>query len=61
MRLIDVTKTQFNVCKNPKNALKCKHKVSDNVRISKYKGVLGKNFTPDFSTELLTTVKVNFL
>ena len=60
MRPIDVTPTtQLNVYKHPKIALKSKLKIGDIVRISKYKGVFEKGFTPNFSTELFKIVKVN--
>lgn len=39
---------------------KCKFKVGDFVRISKYKGVFDKGYTPNWSNELFKIIKVQY-
>lgn len=60
LRPIDVkSTTRLNVYDHIKIALKPKFRVGHIVRISKYKGVFDKGYTPNFSTELFKVVKIN--
>lgn len=60
MKPVDVTpETQLTVYNHSKIALKAKYKVNDIVRISKYKHLFAKGYTPNFTTELFKIVKVN--
>jgi Integrase core domain len=60
MKPIDIKEnTQLKVYNNPKIRLKAKFKVGDIVRISKYKGIFDKGYTPNYSTELFTITKIN--
>lgn len=59
MRPVDVTSaTKLNVYNRPKLFLKAKYKIGDIVRLSKYKAVFEKGYTPNYSTELFKIVKV---
>lgn len=50
-----------NILKSRRNvqSTKAKFKIGDIVRISKYKGVFDKGYTPNWSTELFTIIKIN--
>lgn len=57
----NVSKVLCNIKKSQKynNTLKAKLKIGDFVRISKYKGCFEKGYTPNWSTEVFTVIKVN--
>lgn len=57
----NVSKVLCNIKKSQKcnNTLKAKFKIGDFVRISKYKGSFEKGYTPNWSTEVFTVIKVN--
>lgn len=60
MKPADVTPyTQLSVYNYPKVAPKSKFHIGDIVRISKYKGLFEKGYTPNWSAELFKIIKVN--
>lgn len=59
MKPVDVTsRTKLNVYNHVKMFAKSRFKINDIVRISKYKSIFEKGYTPSWSTELFKIVKV---
>ena len=55
---MDTNKIKFNTYINSETLYKPKFKVNDKVRISKYKHVFSKGYTPNWTTEIFTVSKV---
>jgi len=54
----DPNKNKFNTHKNIKTLYKPKFKINDKVRISKYKHIFSKGYTPNWTTEIFTISKI---
>jgi len=55
---MDTNKNKFNTYKSSEKLYKPKFKVNDKVRISKYKHIFSKGYTPNWTTEIFTVSKV---
>ena len=55
---MDTNRIKFNTYKNSQTLYKPKFKVNDKVRISKYKHIFSKGYTPNWTTEIFTVSKV---
>ena len=59
MKPIDVTDDYFAECNEESNKKDPKFKVGDHVRISKYKNIFAKGYTPNLSEEIFISSKIN--
>ena len=58
MKPIDVTSDSYNKCNEDSNEKDPKFKVGDHARISKYKNIFGKGYTPNQSEEVFVISKI---
>ena len=58
MKPIDVTSDFYAGCNENFNKKNLKFKVGDHVRITKYKNIFDKEFTPNWSEELFVVSKI---
>ena len=58
MKLIDVTNDSFAEYNEDSNKRNPKFKVGDHVRISKYKNIFAKGYTPNWSEDIFVIKKV---
>ena len=58
MKPKDVTNIKYVECSEETNKKSPKFKVSDNVRISKYKNIFAEGYTPNWSEEVFVVNKV---
>ena len=59
MKPIDVTNDSFAECNEESNVKDPKFKISDHVRISKYKNIFAKGYAPNWSEEIFIISKIN--
>ena len=59
MKPIDVTDDSFAEYNEESNKKDPKFKIGDHVRISKYKNIFGKGYTPNWSEEVFIVSKIN--
>ena len=58
MKLIDVTSDSYAEYNEDSNVTNPKFKVGDHVRISKYKNIFAKGYTPNWSEEVFVVSKI---
>ena len=58
MKPIDVTSDSYDQYNEDSNETKPKFKVGDHVRISKYKNIFAKGYTPNWSEEVFVVSKI---
>ena len=58
MKPIDVTSDSYTEYNEDSNVTKSKFKVGDHVRISKYKNIFAKGYTPNWSEEVFVVSKI---
>ena len=58
MKPIDVTSDSYTEYNEDSNKKTAKFKVGDNVRISKYKNIFAKGYTPNWSEEVFIVSKI---
>ena len=59
MKPIDVTNDSFAEYNEESNKKDPKFKIGDHVRISKYKNIFAKGYTPNWSEEIFISSKIN--
>ena len=58
MKPIDVTSDSYAECNEDSNEKDTKFKIGDHVRISKYKNIFAKGYTPNWSEEVFVINKI---
>ena len=61
IKLIDVTDDSYSEYNEDFNKKDTKFKAGDHVKISKYKNIFAKGYTPNWSEEVFKKLKIHFL